>query len=77
MNRSLQLVLHKLFFAWVALGFYLPLQPSLHAQQVELRGTVSVHNSKYETGEVIYVQNAYLSAPFTVPATSDEKGTLC
>jgi hypothetical protein len=76
MNRSLQLVLHKLFFAWVALGFYLPLQPSLHAQQVELRGTVSVHNSKYETGEVIYVQNAYLSAPFTVPATSDVEGNF-
>jgi hypothetical protein len=76
MNRSLQLVLHKLFFAWVALGVFLPLQPSLYAQQVELRGTVAVHNSKYETGEVIYVQNAYLSAPFTVPATSDVEGVF-
>jgi hypothetical protein len=43
---------------------------------VELRGTVAVHNSKYETGEVIYVQNAYLSAPFTVPATSDVEGVF-
>ena len=55
-------------------GVFLPLQPSLYAQQVELRGTVAVHNSKYEMGEVIYVQNAYLSAPFTVPATSDVEG---
>ena len=58
------------------MGVFLPLQPSLHAQQVELRGTVAVHNSKYETGEVIYVQNAYLSAPFTVPATSDVEGNF-
>ena len=52
------------------------LQPSLYAQQVELRGTVAVHNSKYETGEARYVQNAYLSAPFTVPATSDVQGNF-
>ena len=58
------------------MGVFLPLQPSLHAQQVELRGTVAVHNSKYETGEVIYVQDAYLSAPFTVPATSDVEGNF-
>ena len=47
-----------------------------HAQQIQLRGTVAVHNSKYVTGEVIYVQDAYLSAPFTVPATSDVEGNF-
>ena len=45
-----------------------------HAQQIQLRGTVAVHNSKYETGEVRYVHNAYMSAPFTVPAASDVAG---
>ena len=75
-NRSTPCILWKLFVAWVALGVFLPLQPSLYAQQVELRGTVAVHNSKYETGEARYVQNAYLSAPFTVPATSDVQGNF-
>ena len=45
-----------------------------HAQQIQLRGTVAVHNSKYETGEVKYVQNAYIRAPFTMPAASDVAG---
>ena len=31
-----------------------------HAQQVQLRGTVAVHNSKYKTGKVIYVQTPIL-----------------
>ena len=47
-----------------------------HAQQVQLRGTVAVHNSKYKTGKVIYVQNTYLTAPFTKPALTDVKGAF-
>ena len=47
-----------------------------HSQQVQLRGTVAMHNSKYQTGKVIYVQNTYLSAPFTKPALSDVKGVF-
>ena len=44
-----------------------------HAQQIQLRGTVAMHNSKYKTGKVIYVQNTYLTAPFTKPALTDVK----
>ena len=47
-----------------------------HAQQVQLRGTVAMHNSKYKTGKVIYVQNTYLTAPFTKPALTDVKGAF-
>ena len=47
-----------------------------HSQQVQLRGTVAVHNSKYKTGKVIYVQNTYLTAPFTKPALTDVKGAF-
>ena len=35
-----------------------------------------MHNSKYQTGKVIYVQNTYLSVPFTKPALSDVKGAF-
>ena len=42
-----------------------------HSQQVQLRGSVAVHHSKYQTSKVIYVQNTYLSALFTKPALRD------
>ena len=41
-----------------------------------MHGTVAVHNSKYKTGKVIYVQNTYLTAPFTKPALTDVKGAF-
>ncbi|NNM24229.1 MAG: tetratricopeptide repeat protein [Flavobacteriaceae bacterium] len=44
------------------------------AQQIDLKGQVSIHNSKYETGAIKYVQDAYVSAPFTKPANSDNEG---
>ena len=47
-----------------------------HSQQVQLRGMVAMHNSKYKTGKVIHVQNAYLTAPFTKPALTDVKGAF-
>ena len=43
--------------------------PSLIAQQITLKGQVSIHNSKYETGTIEYVQSAFATAPF---ADSDE-----
>ena len=76
MNRSTPCILWKLFVAWVALGVFLPLQPSLHAQQVEPGHGIGTQQ-QIRDGEVIYVQNAYLSAPFTVPATSDVRESLC
>ncbi|NNM24228.1 MAG: tetratricopeptide repeat protein, partial [Flavobacteriaceae bacterium] len=46
----------------------------LLGQQINLEGQISIHNSKYETGAIQYVQDAYISAPFTKPANSDTKG---
>ena len=45
-----------------------------YGQQVVLRGRVAVHNSKYKTGEVMYVPNTYLRAPFTTPDLTDARG---
>ena len=47
-----------------------------HAQQIQLRGTVAVHNSKYETGEVRYVENVRMTTPFTKPVLTDVKGAF-
>lgn len=43
-------------------------------QQIVLEGQVSIHNSKYETGSISYVDNTFVRAPFTKPATSDSRG---
>ena len=34
-------------------------------QQIVLEGQVSIHNSKYETGSISYVDNAFVRAPMT------------
>ena len=47
---------------------------SLTAQQITLKGQVSIHNSKYETGTIEYVPNAYASAPFAGTVDSDTEG---
>ncbi len=47
---------------------------SLWSQQIELSGTVTVHNSKYDTGEIQYVKDVYISAPFTKPSSTDDTG---
>ena len=57
-----------------ALGLAGLLAIGLHAQQIELKGQVSIHNSKYNTGSVQYVSDAYVSAPLTKPSNSDSQG---
>jgi len=49
---------------------------NVYSQQLVLEGQVSVHNSKYNTGEIEYVQNASIIAPFTKPATTDINGNF-
>ncbi|WP_026451293.1 tetratricopeptide repeat protein [Aequorivita capsosiphonis] len=45
-----------------------------NSQQIKLSGQVSIHNSKYETGHIIYVDNAVMSADFTKDAITDNEG---
>lgn len=45
-----------------------------YAQQIPLKGRISIHNSKYNSGEIQYVENAQITAPFTTPTTSDSQG---
>ena len=45
-------------------------------QQIKLSGQVSMHNSKYKTGEIEYVQNTSIKAPFTKPTTTDINGNF-
>ena len=47
---------------------------NLVAQEITLKGQVSIHNSKYETGSITYVSNAYASAPFAGSDDTDELG---
>lgn len=49
---------------------------ALYGQQVDLLGKVSVHNSRYTTGEIQYVKDTYISAPFTKPASTDNEGNF-
>lgn len=49
---------------------------SLEAQQISLKGQVSIHNSKYATGRIEYVQNAYASAPFAGSDDTDSQGVF-
>lgn len=44
------------------------------AQQINLNGIVTVHNSKYQTGEIQYFQDAEVTADFTSPTSSDSNG---
>ncbi len=45
-------------------------------QQVELRGKVSIHNSKYNSGKIQYVNDAFITAPFTKSGMSDSEGNF-
>ena len=47
---------------------------SLEAQQINLMGQVSIHNSKYNTGTIKYVKNVQIIADFTSPAITDTEG---
>lgn len=48
----------------------------LNAQQITLKGKVSIHNSQYETGNIQYVQNAYVSATFAGVVGTDANGNF-
>lgn len=47
---------------------------SVTAQQITLTGQVSIHNSKYNSGKIEYVKDAYASAPNTKPDDTDDNG---
>ncbi len=55
---------------------FLMVSTVIWSQQTKLTGIVSVHNSKYETGATQYVKDAYVTAPFTKSANTDESGTF-
>ncbi|MCB0376341.1 MAG: hypothetical protein KDD04_10515, partial [Sinomicrobium sp.] len=50
--------------------------PFVFSQQIRLKGSVTVHNSKYETGKIQYVKDAFVTAPFSKPSGTDDKGTF-
>ncbi len=54
----------------------LALTPALQAQaqQITLTGQVSIHNSRYRSGQIEYVKGAYATAPFTTPGETDDNG---
>ncbi len=47
---------------------------SIVAQEIRLKGQVSIHNSGYKTGKIKYVQNAYVSAAFAGSDDTDVDG---
>lgn len=46
----------------------------LNAQDIILKGQVSIHNSKYKTGTIQYVPYANIRASFASPGMTDNKG---
>src|SRR5690606_13982862 len=44
------------------------------SQQIKLTGQVSIHNSKYKTGKIKYVEDAFVEAPFTKSSNTDNAG---
>ncbi len=44
------------------------------SQQIRLKGQASIHNSKYETGEITYVKDVFITAPFTKSSSTDMEG---
>jgi tetratricopeptide (TPR) repeat protein len=44
------------------------------AQQITLTGQVSTHNSRYRTGQIEYIKDAYATAPFAAPGSTNATG---
>lgn len=44
------------------------------AQQIDLNGRVSIHNSGYRTGQIEYVSNVFVKAPFAGETSTDSEG---
>lgn len=65
----------KAYPSYLLLGFLL-LSTLLPGQRVDLTGIVSIHNSKYRTGQIEYVANAQVSADYTSPTSTDSKGNF-
>lgn len=55
---------------------FLTMSVFCQAQQIDLNGIVTIHNSKYRTGKIQYVENTQVSAAFTIPDGTDDKGTF-
>lgn len=51
-------------------------QATVPAQSIELSGTVSIQNSRYETGERVHVTDASVRAPFAKAVSSDRNGVF-
>ena len=61
-------------FRPVLLLVFVLLAVSGMAQQSSLQGRVSIHNSKYKTGQIQYVPDTYITAFQAKPANSDSQG---
>jgi len=46
------------------------------AQQINLNGIITIHNSEYKNGKIEYVSNAEIIAAFSTPSTSDNNGNF-
>ncbi|MEL6675354.1 MAG: tetratricopeptide repeat protein [Bacteroidota bacterium] len=64
----------KAFHLNCSLLFLLQAVGSIFAQDIPLQGQVSLHNSQYKTGQIQYVDQAYVSADFATAANSNAQG---
>ena len=53
---------------------FISLTHPLIAQQITLKGQAFIHNSKYETGSIKYVPNAFAMAPYSDTDETDIEG---
>lgn len=74
MNSPLSAPISKTVFSYL---LHLVLFNSIcYAQQIELKGNVSIQNSEYKTGMRQYVKGAAVSANFTKDQITDNEGTF-
>ncbi len=61
-----------------AILFFFTLSVCIHAQQSEIKGIISIHNSEYETGKRQYVKNAQVEDDFAKASaqTTDDNGNF-
>ena len=61
-----------------ALSLFIFISLTLSAQQSDIKGVVSIHNSQFKTGTRQYVQNAQVEDDFAkaTPTTTDATGTF-
>jgi len=46
------------------------------SQQISLRGSIAVHNSKYKTGKQQFIKDAFITARYTKPSSTDNNGNF-